>query len=508
MKKFSKKYVYYHLLIDFFIALFFSFFLMGNFSELENEHLSKTFAYIFIALFIAIYAILAIYHYLFYKTSSYELLDNGICCKRGVIFKKKTRLDYSKIHAVTVKEGIIQKLFGICAITIDSGSTNTSVQEEIVIIESTQEAQKLTKEINERQKHLQNQSDEEPIVNEEEGKQLNSVYTFNTPAKLMYSFLNTLLALFMIFIFMVLALIAISVLSQFVNVEGYDFTGNFFIDLLILFTLILFIVIVFSFIANILNSFFKYHNFEIKKNDKELFINYGLFVRKNNSFLLKRIKAVVIEQSLFERLFHFATIYLEVVGYNDQQSNNGGNDSLKGIFIPLCKEKQINEILGHILPDYVPITKDGQAKKFGPFVLWPLLITSCVLGTILINAMLILGLLHIDIMWLLISLGIIVAIWIISFIIILINAAFAYRNQCVWVGSDKLTLYNGSITKKCTIILRSNVTSIETYTTPMRKRKGIYSFKIHYFTNSYSNVVTVNHVDQKHIESLNNFIIM
>ncbi len=50
MKKFSKKYVYYHLLIDFFIALFFSFFLMGNFSELENEHLSKTFAYIFIAL--------------------------------------------------------------------------------------------------------------------------------------------------------------------------------------------------------------------------------------------------------------------------------------------------------------------------------------------------------------------------------------------------------------------------------------------------------------------------
>lgn len=508
MKKFSKKYVYYHLLIDIFISLFFTFFIVGNFNDLENEQLNKTFATVFLIAFIVIYAILAIYHYLYYKTSSYELLDNGITCKRGVIFKKKTRLDYSKIHAITVKEGIIQKLFGICALTIDSGSTNTSVQEEIVIIETIEEAQRLTKEINERQKLLQNPNGEEKTVTEEECTQLNSVYTFNTPAKLIYSLLNSLLALCVLFVFMMVAFIALSCLFQFVNVEGVSFTGNFIIDLLILFVIILIIMVVFSFIVNIINSFFKYHNFEIKKNDKELFINYGLFVRKNNCFLLKRIKAVVIEQSLFERLFHFATIYLEVVGYNDQQNNNGENNSLKGIFIPLCKESQINEILNRILPDYVPLPKDGHAKKRGPFILWPLLITSCILGTILINITLILGLAHVEMIGILVSLGIILAIWVVSVIIILINAAFAYHNQCICVDSDKLTLYNGSLTKKCTVILRSNVTSIETYTTKMRKQKGIYSYKIHYFTNSYSNVVTVKHVDQKDIENLNNFIIM
>ena len=52
-----------------------------------------------------------------------------------VLFKKRSVIELRKIHAVNQKHGLIQRMFGISVLLVDSGSTNTAMNAEIMIYE-------------------------------------------------------------------------------------------------------------------------------------------------------------------------------------------------------------------------------------------------------------------------------------------------------------------------------------------------------------------------------------
>jgi uncharacterized membrane protein YdbT with pleckstrin-like domain len=136
MKRFDKGYVYSSLLSDFFSSLVFVLiFLKDLFLEEEATPEDVIQALPLFAIgFAVVYLGFIAYRILFYRTSGYELTDKEIKCKKGVLFRKNSVLDYRKIHAINKKQGLIQRVFGIAVLTVDSGSTNTSHQAEIVII--------------------------------------------------------------------------------------------------------------------------------------------------------------------------------------------------------------------------------------------------------------------------------------------------------------------------------------------------------------------------------------
>ena len=86
-----------------------------EFSTSENDEFifNKQILFITLGISIGLYAIFTIYNILYYKTSSYSLTDKEVVCTRGVIFKKKSILEYSKIHAINKRQGLLQQIFHI-----------------------------------------------------------------------------------------------------------------------------------------------------------------------------------------------------------------------------------------------------------------------------------------------------------------------------------------------------------------------------------------------------------
>ena len=139
MKKFSKKLIWYRLIINIFTSIMLGFVTFSQFLPEEDVEVSpdiiKTATIISFLVIIISYALLALYQVLYYKNTGYQLNENEIICVRGVLFKKKSILEYKKIHAINSKQNIVEKLFGISILQIDSGSTNTAQVAEIQIIE-------------------------------------------------------------------------------------------------------------------------------------------------------------------------------------------------------------------------------------------------------------------------------------------------------------------------------------------------------------------------------------
>ena len=99
MKHYSKKFLYYRLAISILISLLYSFvFILSALSSSEDEESFQLQDYLIyiIAGFVVIYMFLAIYNIIFFKISTYEIKDNEIICKKGVLVRKKSFLEYEK----------------------------------------------------------------------------------------------------------------------------------------------------------------------------------------------------------------------------------------------------------------------------------------------------------------------------------------------------------------------------------------------------------------------------
>jgi uncharacterized membrane protein YdbT with pleckstrin-like domain len=147
MKRFCKNYLYYHLFADIFIALLFVL-AFSDSALIESEDgmilgAKSTAVLILGIIAVATYIILILYRVLYLRTSGYALSENEIRVRRGVFFRKNSVLEYRRMHAIAKKQNIIQRLFGLAVLAIDSGSANTSGRAEILIYEASAEVDAL-----------------------------------------------------------------------------------------------------------------------------------------------------------------------------------------------------------------------------------------------------------------------------------------------------------------------------------------------------------------------------
>ena len=115
MKRFDKGYIFSSLLTDLFSSIFVAFVFLEDLflnEESNSEDIAAGIP-IFVIGFIVIYLCFIVYRILYYRTSGYELTDKEIKCNRGVIFKKRSVLDYKNVHAINKKQTILHRIFGI-----------------------------------------------------------------------------------------------------------------------------------------------------------------------------------------------------------------------------------------------------------------------------------------------------------------------------------------------------------------------------------------------------------
>ena len=507
MKRFDKGYIWSNLLSDFLcsIVLFFSFFEEIFFEEnADTESMIAAIPY-FAITFICIYLCFLGYRIAYYKTSGYEFTETEIKCKRGVLFRKNSVLDYKKIHAVNKKQTIFYRIFGIAVLTVDSGSTNTSHQAEVVIIEKDKTVDALLNELN----ALKETGERSPAETAEKEEILlsedDSLYSFTSKRKLLYTLITIVSIAVPIMLLGILAIAVLGICKLMIR----DFTGSwgaYFLIAALVAAGAALMISVFSFIACMIRMFVGYYDFTVAKRGNELRISFGLLEKHTNSFSFDRIKAVKISQGLLQRMLGFASIQLEVIGYTYETGND--NVAVLGVLVPFCKYSEIGEILGKILPEYIPDEKQTKAPAFFPFVSWFSLILGIATVAILAPTVAVMCAfaLPASVIWTVVcsvtGLGL--------FILALkfLSAALAYQSSGIAIQDGKITAYTGGMTKTVTVLKRENLIAVADVTTPLRQKAGISSLILHMKTNAQSNEIKIHMQEEDLSDALRQLLIL
>ena len=509
MKKFDKGYIFSSLLSDLFGSLVIVFIFLKDFflNDESNPEDIKAAIPFFVIGFAVVYLCFIVYRILYYKTSGYELTENEIKCNRGVLFRKRSVLDYKKVHAINKKQNLFHRIFGIAILTIDSGSTNTSHQAEITIIEKDKVADALLNELNllkegGTRNAESTQPKDELLLSDED-----SLYSFTSGKKMLYTLINIASTAFFTALFAVLTIIVLGICKLMIRQSFLGTWGQYFLYAFLITVGAMLLFSMFSLIGCLIHSFVGYYKFKITKRGKDIQISYGLLEKHTNTFSYDRIKAVKITQGLVHRMLGFASIRLEVIGYT---VNSGDDDKTAGlgVLVPFCKCDEIGDILGKVLPDYVPDKKQTRSVSYFSFISWFSLILSIVTGVVLLQAILSMLIFNVSASVIAAVAFSVVGVGTIIFVVKALSAVLEFKNNGLAVCNGKITAYYGGFTKNITVFMSKNLIAAEDVTTPLRQKSGITSLVMHLKTNALSNEVKVHIQKKAYSEELENLLML
>ena len=491
MKRFDKGYIYSALLSDLFKTLVILFIFLEDFffgEDTDTEKMIVAIPILAIA-FVVIYSCFITYRILYYRISGYELTETEIKCNRGVFFRKRSVLDYKKVHAINKKQSIFHRIFGVAVLTVDSGATSNSHQAEITIVEKEKTVDALLNELNALKESGDRSTPDTPTEENVLLSDKDSLYNFTSKKKMLYTLINIASTAFFTALFGVLAITVIGVCKLMLQLDFLGTWGEYFLFAALITMGAMLMFSAFSFIGCIIHSFVGYHKFSITKRGNDIQISFGLLEKHTNTFSYDRIKAVKISQGLVQRMLGFASIKLEVIGY----TNAAGNDDNVelGVLVPFCKYDEVNEILSRVLPDFVPDEKQTKSVSFFPFISWFFLIFGSVTAVAVSLTVAILLVFNA-------SASVVLAVALSAFAAAVAvlgiksaSAALCYQTSGLAINGEKVTIYSGGFTRIVTVFTAQNLVALENVTTPLRKKKGIASLVMHLKTNAASNEVKV-----------------
>ena len=507
MKRFDKGYLFYHLLTDLFLAVFFGFAFLdevfltneeGELLGLQGEAILPFFLIVGVA-----YLLLCGYRALYLYRSGYTLGENEILCRRGAFFNKRSHLEYRRANAINKKQNLLHRLFGIAVLTVDSGATTQAAAAEITVVEKSAIVDALMREVKARQK-----GESSPSA-EEEGKAAEEVlfqegeglYAFSKTKKLLYALVNLASAAFYTLIFALLAIVAVSLFVAILSKAGAPSTA--LATVAVVAVIVLLAIALLTFLTSLLQSFVGYYGFRVRKTGEEIEISYGLFVKSVNTFRLDRIKGVRIQAGLIERLFGLCSIRLEVVGYGFEGSGESGEEAAGiGLLVPLCEKGEVGAILSRLLPAFMPDEPCVRPPSLAPFLCWPQLLLA--IFTLLpmgltVGLMAILG--APSRATLLVFLLFLLAYGFLA-VFLAVSRILCYKNGGLAVKDGRITVYGGGFQKSAVVFNKRSFVALEKRATPLQEKAGISSAVLHFYTNAATNEVKSLHLAKKDISLL------
>lgn len=474
MKKFPKAYTVYQIFQGFLMGI------LAAFASLDKEEPNYIFPLI---LFAIVFLGSILYAILYRANSGYTLTDTEIIVTRGVLFRKQSRLLLNRIHAVTKRANLIQRMLHICVLHADSGSANTS-EDEITLYETEEIAEMLYNSLSAKK--------QDEVI---ESKPY--AYEFTSKRKIAYAFVeNAFVLLIPIFL-----AVLIGTLARFIPDEGEVVTFSQAVLISVITMLGLYLLLI---IIAISSSILRFHRFEVKKTKQSIEVSYGFFTRSTNTFSLKRIRAVELTDNILMRAFGFVSVKLHVIGYLDS-GNSKDKGTQVGYLFPLIKRSDVNEALAELLPLFRPSEETTKAKAFFPFISWNLL--SLALFDLLAVIGIFIGYSFAEITeWLPIALNVLLGSNVIVLFFLLWDKALAYRFVGFCLEEDTVTLKSGGLSRSTFVIPKRNLTSIVHDTTPLRKKAGILTYVFHFRSNSMYNTVTVPMQDSSYKEKIEAYL--
>lgn len=403
--------------------------------------------------------------------------NNELIYKSGIINKKKLEIPFNKINTIDINKNIIDKMFNICTLKVDTGAVK-EVGQEIKIKINKEEAYKIRNFIN----GINSKSVYEDLEKIESPTNRAFSKTISFKEIFLYSISKSKIlwavgGIFFIgdFLKNLEETFKISITNNIV--ENVEIERLFSIGLVkSIGMVILLFMFIYIFISTIFMIFemIRLYNFTLTNDKNDIKIKYGLLTVKEYSIPRNKIYAIRYKQNLLQQLFKIFQIEVVTVGYGDEQNE-------QAILYPVANREFINSTLNLILPTF---EFDGEINK-------P---TKDVLSRFIIKRTIILIIFVIIPLFFLIPKSYLIIKLILFFILILLNIFLGflnYKNTSLGISKELLVASSGGIEKVTTLIKQEYLQSVEIRENPFQRKKSVCDYKLDIYSNKIGDIVFI-----------------
>lgn len=398
-----------------------------------------------------------------YKTV-FCLKEDTIYYQSGLLNVKKREIPFARVNTMDLSQGMIDKLFNVAKIKIDTGSTQNNGS-EISLFLNRDRATVIKDSILNR--------GNEPITEYEEEKVVH--YQLSFKDLMIYSLTsNGILSGIGII------MIVYNFLDDYVTeVLQIDFAnhlkfsaGNQLYKIIILISTVIILSICLSFFYSLI----KYHHFEVFTAKDQLNVSYGLFNKKSYCFDIKKIKGIHSKQNLIMQLLNIRTLEMESIGYGDEKGE-------KAILYPICSKAFQNELVSQLLPEFVfeDTIHPSPPVALPRFIVKKLIFVAITAG--LLTYYFQYGYISILLLPFVLGLG-----------------YFQHKNTALGMNDDLVYMSYNGFYRNQSIIKITAVQAFAVSDTFFQKRKGVCDFTIHIFSSEFGKSIKVSNVDKRVVE--------
>jgi putative membrane protein len=278
----------------------------------------------------------AVWGFLSWRATTYQVTGGAFRLRRGVLQKNERTIPLDHVQSVDTVQGIIQRLFGVVEVRIETAGGGTSEPDASLAALDRAAAEALRREI--------------------EGSGREPVETAAGPAVLRRLGTRELLIAGVTSGQIGVALSLIAIASQL-----FDDLGDFFSEDLvrrvyeatapnsIVAVLLLVVAVgVFSWLLAIAGTVLAYAGFTLSREGDFLYIKRGLLERREATIPLARIQAVRIVEGILRQPFGLASLRVESAGY-------GEDAGVSTTLFPLLPQKEARRLLLEAAPEFAVV---------------------------------------------------------------------------------------------------------------------------------------------------------
>jgi putative membrane protein len=296
-----------------------------------------------------------------WKNNVYNFEESGIHIKEGIINKKSRYIPADKIHTIDIDSKLIQRLFGVVTLKIDTASGGKEA--EVCLILSKNEAENIKKILfNDYVAENQKKEIEKVEVEKkhEEFCNENIQYKASITDLIITAVTSKYIMGGLLFILVLYDKINNIIpknlktkLNDFENRSAESMMTYKSIQLIIAIVLI---TIIITFIISIITTVVKYYDFTIKRTNNKINVTYGLFDKKSVMIPLHRIQSISIVEGILKKPFNAVSINIESIGYGKEKGEST-------ILCPLLRKNKIDKFFQEVLTEIKPEFKFSYSSN-------------------------------------------------------------------------------------------------------------------------------------------------
>ena len=328
---------------------------------------------------------------LWYFFFSYQILEDAIQIKKGILFKKHLNLKFERVQNVNIKHPFYFWPIGLVTLKIDGAG---SKKEEVSLAALPLVAANAIRRTIQIKKGSLEQSDIEAL--DEDESESDSVlasgerkfYTRSFADLVIHGLTNNRAWLIVgAFVgFLQSTPFSISdVLERLQLIVGSLISNQNVAFTVLLFTIALVLTIVITALFSVLGSIVAYYGFTLYRSDKSLMVHRGLINKQEINMQKSRVQSIYFRQDWLDLVLGRANVIYEQISHTEHDA--GTVDNSKKILVPSARDYELSELAqeGFAVPDIATLEFHAISKRYfyKHSMLWSIAYVSIVLAGII-----------------------------------------------------------------------------------------------------------------------------